>query len=521
MVTTTAAQPNLNRNVGDPCDSYNNAKTLWMRSRAVCNGEHTAKAHDAVIDYFNYSNLLIPFSPKMTMPQYNFYRAEAELPGLVAQYSRIILGGLLRKKPTLVLPESIPEAIRKEATDWLMTSIGRDKSSMMAFLDEALWEEIQTSRAWIYVDYPSVPEDVSVADAKKYSPYPILWRAEDVINWRVGTNLIDGSAVLDRVIVKSVEDDFENNEWHPEAVYCVYVHELDENGLYQIRVYKSKSDGGYVLHDTITNLLVNGERMTMIPAWPLNGSIEPQDPLLLPLIDREVALYNKVSRRNHLMYGAATYTPVLSANITDEQFDAIVDSGLGTWIRLNQGDTATILDTPTDALKDMETSIAATVAEMARMGMRMLSPESGEQSGIALEIRNAAQTAQLGNLNTRVSTQFADIIAFMINWKYDLEVNPNDIEYTLTNDFNPAPLGADWLRLITEWYDSGKIPRSVFLEIAKLNDIIPPDYDDNEGQAEINSDELIATNREQSKFESELEVMNKKLNSKPPAKNNN
>jgi hypothetical protein len=211
----------------------------------------------------------------------------------------------------------------------------------------------------------------------------------------------------------------------------------------------------------------------------------------MPLLDREVALYNKVSRRNHLLYGAATYTPVVSTDMNDESFQEIVDSGLGSWIKLRAGETASVLETPTAALQDMDRAILATIEEMARMGIRMLSPET-IQSGVALEIRNAAQTAQLGTLNIKISNQMADIIAFMLNWRYDKQYSSIDVEFELSADFNPTPLGADWLRLATEWYEKGLIPRSLWLALLKQNDMISPDYDDSTGKLEINGDELIA-----------------------------
>jgi len=47
------------------------------------------------------------------------------------------------------------------------------------------------------------------------------------------------------------------------------------------------------------------------------------------------------------------------------------------------------------------------------------------------------------------------------------------------------------LRLVTEWYQQGIIPRSAFVDIAKSNDILPVDYDDEEGVGEIKEDDLI------------------------------
>ena len=240
--------------------------------------------------------------------------------------------------------------------------------------------------------------------------------------------------------------------------------------------------------------LMNGERMNFIPAYPLNGQIDPVEPILQSLIDREIALYNKNSRRKHFLYGAGTYTPVVMTDMTDEEFENIVDAGLGSWIKLRAGDDIKALDTPTGALKDMEASIAATIEEMARMGIRMLSPEgSSGESGVSLEIRNAAQTAQLGMLNTRISETMRQIITVMLKWKYNIEILPTDIKFTLSADFNPTPVGADWMRLVTEWYQQGIIPRSTFISIAKFNDVLPSEYNDEDGVAEIQSDPLVDT----------------------------
>jgi hypothetical protein len=186
--------------------------------------------------------------------------------------------------------------------------------------------------------------------------------------------------------------------------------------------------------------------------------------------------------------------------MTDEQFTDVVESGLGTWIQLRQGDTATVLATPTDALQDMDRAIVNSIEEMAKLGIRMLTPET-EQSGIALEIRNAAQTAQLGSLNNKISQTMRSIITFMINWRLDLDLEESDVEFSLSADFNPVPLGADWLRLATEWYQQGLIPRSAWLQLLKYNDIIPPDYNDEEGRQEIQEDLDVLLAKEQSSMD--------------------
>lgn len=520
MAVVNAVQ--TKKSVADPCAVYESMRPLWEKSRAVIGGERFAKDFDGALDVTNFTNLLIPFSPSMTPQQYAFYKAEAELPGIVAQYARVLIGGLLRKQPQLKLPDGVPDG----AYDWIMTQFSQSGAPLVSFLDEALWEELKTSRTWIYVDFPKMEnaDKMSKSEMQEVRPYPVLWNAESIVNWRYDTDSVSGEKHLQQVIVRGYEESYADNEFHPSFIDTVRVHEIVE-GFYQIRVFQKKDEAAsipvvngkliqqyaqtasgsdlklsaYEMIELNDGIMANGERLTRIPAWPFNGSQIVMEPMLMPIIDREVALYNKVSRRNHLLYGAATYTPVISSNMTDEDFDSIVAKGLGSWLKLNQGDTASVLDTPTSALSDMDRAITAAIEEMAKLGIRMLSPESS-QSGVALDIRNAGQTAQLGTLNTKIGNQMASIIAFMLNWRYDLEIKSTEIGFELSSDFKGGALGADWLRLATEWYEKGLIPRSVWLGTLKQNDVLVPDYDDSKGKAEIDEDDFIFTPKENTEY---------------------
>jgi hypothetical protein len=483
MIKSTAHK----KTVADPSFEYETNKALWQKCRAICNGQKHVKQLDRLIDVTSFSNLLIPFSPMMSQEQYTFYLAEAELPSIVAQFSRMLLGSLLRKQPILELPNEF-----EEAKDWILNAFAQDESPLIAFLDGILLDEIQTSRAWIYVDYPAIEnaEQYTREELSGFKPFPVVWKPEDVINWRV-TQDATGKTMLNRVIVKgSIEIDGEN-EFHPDIQHVIWVHELNESGIYNIRTFRAAQDThDYKEDEKPVTVVYNGEPLKMIPAWPLNGSIDVTEPVLMPLIDKEIGLYNKVSRRNHLLYGAATYTPVVYTDMEDEEFGKIVGKGLGTWLKLGREDKADILKTPTEVLADMDRAIAAAIEEMAKIGIRMMAPEVS-QSGVALDIRNAAQIAQLGSLNSKVSNIMRQVIIFMINWRYDTELTEADVVFKLSTDFNPTPLGADWLRLATEWYESGLIPRSAWLSLLKHNDMMQADYDDEAGQIEITKDELV------------------------------
>jgi hypothetical protein len=520
-MANTATSANRSKSVGDPHPKYESLKPLWRTARGILNGQSQVKELDSVLDTYGFKNILLPFSPSMTPEQYNFYKAEAELPGLTAQYIKVLIGGMLRKQPDIVLPEGAPEG----ALDWLRHSFTSTNNSMLSFLDAALFEELQTSRAWVMVDYPSVPniDILSLEERKMLKPYPVLLNAESVINWRTGAHPRTGKHCLLSLVVRSYEQVYRDNPLHPDYVECAYVHKINEQGVYVVDKYEMREEqsanvnfingvaqqdyevaGGmhgsknadgsmWKLVATYDQIMANNKMFDYIPAIPLNGNIEGEEPMLMPLIDREVSLYNKVSRRNHLLLGAATYTPVVISDMTDDQFEDVVSAGLGSWIKVQQGDDVKALETPSRALRDMEQVIQNTVNEMARLGIRMMAAETGtgRDSGVALEIRNAGQSALLASVSTKVSQQMTKIICWMLNWNYGTDYLISDIKFNLTPDLNPAPIGADWLRLVTEWYTGGLIPRSTFLDIAKANDIIDSDYDDMKGQEEINEDDLI------------------------------
>ncbi len=509
MALVKTAANTFKRGVETPSASYMSMKPLWKKARAVLQGEAHSKAHDEYVER-DYSNLLLPFSPSMTQQQYDFYKSEAELPGLTTQYARVLISALLRKQSQLTLPEELGE----DAYNWITKDITLDGASLFNFLDSAIWEELQTSRAWVYIDRPTVSDSelemMSPEERMTISPYPVLIKAENVINVQVKTHPVTRIKTLTRWVTRYITEEYDNdNPWHPNYIDTVCDHYLDEEGMLVLDYYRKESgshqvsaingvieqeyedsaDGGFVLYDTVYPMKF-GQRLQRIPAFPLNGQIEPIEPVLMPLIDREVSLYNKVSRRNHLLYGAATYTPVVQSDMTDEEFEELVNAGLGTWLRVRKDESITVLETPTGALADMDRAIEATVAEMAKMGIRMLSPEQAA-SGVALEIRNASQTAQLGTMNAKISGSMQEILAFMINWKYDTDYTGNDVQFQLSSDFAATVGGEGAMRLVSEWYQSGIISRETWVNIAKYNDFLPADYNDDEAIESIQTDPLV------------------------------
>jgi hypothetical protein len=80
------------------------------------------------------------------------------------------------------------------------------------------------------------------------------------------------------------------------------------------------------------------------------------------------------------------------------------------------------------------------------------------------------------------------------------------------------PVGDEWLRLATEWYQAGLIPRSAWLSLLKHNEMLAPDYDDEEGQKEINEDEFVVPKTKELDMKFGQDMENELKNPKPSGK---
>jgi len=406
----------------------------------------------------------------MTSEQYLFFKMEAELPGINSQFAAMLRGGMLRKPPIL---ETKDPAIK----EWISEEFTSDNQSIITFLSELITEEIATQRAWVLISYPDTSETSATV-----APYPICYKALDVINWKESSDA-DGVRKLSMAVIKSSEpSESQESPFHTSYDDTYRVHRLDAEGYYEIAVYNEAGDI-LRIHDKI---YANDERLRSIPLYPANGSIDVIRPILNTLIDKEVSLYNRASSRNHLLLGAATFTPIVYSDMGEDSFKAIVSAGLGSWLQAGIDDRVEVLKTPTDALGDLADSISEGYSEIARLGVRMLAPEKSDVSGVALKLRSANQDVTIANLAVILSKTVEKVIDFMVYWKTGEE---SGVSFRLNDDFQLAPLGYEYIKLMTEWYESKLIPRSLWMTLIKDNELIPAEYNDTKGVTEINGDE--------------------------------
>lgn len=482
------------KSIGDPRSEWTSAEASWKRSRAIIDGPGAARAHDRLIGF---GNLLVPFSVKMTQLQYEILLAESELPCITAQFQKILVESLLRKRPTITLTAN------EELTSWILDEFGQDGSPIEPILAEAAQEELASGFAWVFVDHPRVTaefiESLTAEDRARIRPYAIVRRAEEVINWQYGVDAL-GRRQLLYVVVRTFVSKEILNQVHPLVHEVLYKHFLDEKGEYCIQEYvgsevnevpssagrkeANKTGGGAYKPTELIKITAVGKPLRYIPAWPVSSNNANITSPLMPIVEKEIALYNKMTRRNHLLYNASTFTPVVISDISKSDFENAVGGGIGTWIKLPEGSKIDVLQTPTAALQDYDRAIEKALSEIASLGVRMLTPQQ-QQSGVALKIHNAAQTAQLGSLSTDLANTWRQIIRCMIHWYTGVEPPLESISFSLSSDFLSGAQGDELLRLFGDWLERGIIDRPLFIHILNQNGLLPDGYDDTEAQKSL------------------------------------
>ena len=472
--------------VGDPNRVYDSLAPHYRVNKAVVGGASEVKKLDRSV-MSDGSNLLLPFSPAMTAASYDWYKNLSEFPGFTDQYTQVLVSGLVRKDPALTI-EGVDDS--EERLDWILNDFTRDGNSLDGFLKMALKEEMTTSRAFIQVNYP--------ASGDRKLAYPTLIYGEQVINWRATDNQLSLLVVKKNVLVDYSEAEISNNAqlvYHQKNVERVYVHRLNE-GLYEVREYRHSSEDNvmpkgivdgrpddasspysgtdWILHAVEENIRIGSERLDFLPLFPLNGEVEPKVPLISHMIERELTLYNLLSRSNYLLYNSAAYTPIFYGDFSEDQATLVEERGIGRMLFLPEGARAEILSSPIEALDSYLNRIQQTVEDMAKLGARIINAElQTHQSGTAVNSARAPQVSQLSSLSGSVSSQLRKVIVLMIRWSYPGETPV--VDFKLSPDYEDDVLGVEWARLFGEWYDKGIFPEGYFTRFLRNEGVLRVD----------------------------------------------
>lgn len=482
----------ITKTVNTPMGSYKEMKPLWEKMRTAVEGQHAVKKRDRkrfvslapstndakkqdqdLAPSISHAPFLTPFSTTMTAASYYLFQDQSEWPSFISTYVQSMIASLLRSNPEIKINKSsIDDELKKKMHDFINNDFAGPDMPLMPFLGDLTKEEIITSAPWVELAYPNLGKKrISQAEKEKISPYPIIHKAENIINYQVSEHPVYKTRVLTRVIVASVvEVPDKDSPWHHDCAYEVKDYHLTTGSKLAVHVYRSDTpDGEYELKTRI-NPTINGKRLDYIPIWPVGGSYELVAPKLLPLVDKTIALYQEQSLYRSVLFDQADHTLVLHCDDIDpKQFNEMVKRKGDAWL-VGVDDRVSIVDAPADSLGAFETRVQSGKMDLVRMGMRDMAPEVSEQSGAALRIRNANQSSNIGSINARVSSTMRVVISHMLNWKFELRGDdvliPSDIDFGMIDDAFDA-LTPELLRLYSEWVTADLLSIEEFSSIVQ------------------------------------------------------
>lgn len=437
-----------------PVDSqhpqYTKYAPVWRMMR------HTIEGHRVVNEM---GKEYLPYLNGQSYEEYQAYLKRAVFFNAVGRVSEALNGMVFRKEPAAQL-DPIGE---------LKDDITGSGQPLFSFAQEVFSETVDLRRCGVLVDYVQTdgnPVTLSQAAQMGLRPYMSMYKAEDIINWRVNVN--NGGDMLTLVVLRErVESDAD--------IYSVkYIERYRvlkiQDGVYVQEVY-TKSSKGFVLETTTTPLL-NGRTMGFIPFrffGGTDGTCDVVPPLLEDLAYLNLAHYRNTADLEHGLHYTGLPTAVITGVMAN---DTTYSIGSGNaWVFERPDAKATFLEFTGQGLGPLKEAIKDKEQQMAALGARVLSPEKlAAESSQSIAQRRSGEISTLAGLAQNVSRGLSVCLAWLRDWI----PASGDVRIDLNTDFMPRNMSAQDLTALLQAVATGQISSQSFYEAIVRSEVIAP-----------------------------------------------
>jgi hypothetical protein len=419
---------------------YREYEAQWTRCRDVFNGADAVKAKKMLY--------LPPLEGHVAdgVSGARAYEAYLKRALFYPAMARTVQGliGLAFTKPPSVL--NVPEAFQRHLYDITQTG-----TTLIGYGINATQEVLITGRAGTLVDMTEEP-------GVQTQPYWVLYRAEDIINWRI--QRIGGKRVLIRVVLREeIEVDHPDDVFVPQFRQQYRVLELVD-GIYQVTIYRQdEKDQTKFIPGPTYRPLRRGQPLTFIPfVFHTPTGIEPEcaHPPLLDLVDVNLSHFRTSADLEH----GAHFTGLPTPYITGHSLAAGEALGIGSgqaWVIPDPQARVGMLEFTGQGLGALERMLESKRLMMATLGARLL--ETATPRGEAAEtvrLRRAGDMSALALLANAMSRGLTQALVWHLYWAGLEEEDANDVEVTLNPDLLER-LTADEVRALVAAWQAGTI----------------------------------------------------------------
>jgi hypothetical protein len=487
---------------------YDAALPAWTRARDVMAGEDTIKA--AGIRYLSKLD-------SQTDEEYTAYKSRASFFNATARTAEVYLGLIFRRPPFIKVPEghaALAKAMQEFVNDTDMLG-----SPLATYAKSVVNEIIMVGRAGTLIDWEDMGEN---------RVYASLYRAEQIINWRV--ERINGRNVPTMVALAEMANDStahqEAEGRHPNRP-TADKDEFEHASTEQIRVLKlvpAGTSGETVAAPRANSLPWKREYECVIEIWRTenekNGKQEwklvetrvpkrlgkplPMIPFVfhgsqhsLPSIEKlplqDIITVNLDHYRLDADYKHGVhFTALPTAWVSGFDKSATLRIGASTaWVTDTPGATAGFLEFKGQGLETFERAMSRDERLMAVLGSRLLEDQKkvGE-TATAIELRQSGENSILGNIAFNASASLTHVLHWAWWWN-STEAMPDDVTdeqvlIVLNTDFSTKGLASQDIQAIVAAWQAGAISRDTMTDLFRRGEVLP------EGRTTEEEEKLIA-----------------------------
>lgn len=419
---------------------YTKYATVWRMMRDTIEGHRVINAA---------GQTYLPALTDQTIQEYKAYLKRAVFFNAVGRVSEALIGMVFRKQPT----------IEAEAIGEFVDDITGSGQPLASFAQEVFSEVVDVRRCGVLVDHPSNeggPITLAQAAQMGLRPYLAMYKAEDIINWRIDVN--NGGDMLTLVVLRERREDA-TDPFEVKYVEQYRVLRMVE-GVYTQELWQ-KNGKAFTMVSQITPTR-NGQPLDFIPFrffGGTDGTCSVMPPLLEDLAYINIAHYRNSADLEHGLHYTGLPTAVITGVSANDNTYSI-GSG-NAWVFENPQAKATFLEFTGQGLGPLKEAIKDKEQQMAALGARMLSPEKlAAESADSISQRRTGEISTLAGLAQNTSRG----LTVCLEWLRDWIPAQGDVKVSLNTEFVPKGMTAQDVTALLQAVTTGQISPQSFYE---------------------------------------------------------
>ena len=394
----------------------------------------------------------------MDKTDYYAYKARAEFFNATGRTLDGIHGLMFRKDVTVEVPETLTQYLEN------VDGKGRD---IRRFISDCVYDSLITGFGGILLDAPEASDYKTVREAEENGITPFLkfYRAEDVYNWHYDDEgrykHLDRVILRESIEVKNADDDFSYTEKDKISYLKL------ENEVYSSSYRIANGEPSEPIEPKS-----NGKSFNKILFYPV-PNIEPEKPLLIDLVNVNLAWYRKSADLENGAHWTGVPTPYVMGYEPEIEYDSQGNAkaqkpiylGGSQMLTFPQGVTGLgYLEYSGAGLSQLRSLLADDEERMAILGARIISQEKkGAEAVETVKMHRAGENSVIATFANSVSNVFENILVDYLSWCSNTEVNPEDVKVHINTDYDISKMSTQELTaLVALWQNGGISKRAMF-----------------------------------------------------------